>query len=54
MDVDWSAYLNNPETAAEELGRLLHRGELALFLGAGISKNLGVPDLARSRTGDGA
>lgn len=41
-DVDWSGYLK-PAKAAIELGRLLHRGELALFVGAGISRDLGLP-----------
>jgi len=43
IDVDWSGYLNNQEMAAQELGQMLHAGELALFLGAGISMDHGAP-----------
>ncbi len=43
MDVDWSLYLSDPDSAASELARMLHRGELALLLGAGVSRGLGIP-----------
>jgi len=36
-DIDWSGYLEDSEMAARDLGRSLHQGELALFLGTGIS-----------------
>ena len=36
-DIDWSGLLNNHEMAARVLGKSLHRGEIALFLGAGVS-----------------
>jgi hypothetical protein len=43
VDVDWGAYLTYPERAASLLGQWLNDGELALFVGAGISLELGAP-----------
>src|SRR5580693_6298930 len=40
---DWSKYLNDTDAAATDLGKLLNAGELALFVGAGISRGLGAP-----------
>src|SRR5438128_2408581 len=42
-DVDWGIYLNRSDAAARELARYLHKGELALFVGAGISLEIGAP-----------
>jgi hypothetical protein len=53
--VDWSGYLNNSEKAAKAIGQLLHREELALFVGAGISFDHGAPSwhaLARAMARD--
>ena len=44
MDVDWGLLVDSPDEAAKELGTMLHKGQLALFVGAGISKGLGAPD----------
>jgi hypothetical protein len=43
MDIDWSLYLSDNTFAANELGRMLNAGELALFVGAGISLDHGAP-----------
>lgn len=43
MDIDWEGYLNDPRLAAGAIARVLHAGRLALFLGAGVSKAMGVP-----------
>ena len=54
-DIDWQDYLDKPAKAAQDLGEILHRGELALFVGAGISKGLGAPSwhsLARAMARD--
>ena len=43
IEIDWGLYLNSPDAAARELGRLLHQGEIALLVGAGISLDFGAP-----------
>jgi hypothetical protein len=51
IDIDWDLYLDYPDKAASEIGKILYRGDLALFLGAGVWKSFKLPDwhsLARS------
>ena len=43
QEPDWSKYLNDTDAAATVLCKLLNAGELALFVGAGISRDLGAP-----------